>query len=117
MAAGRAIVVLNFFIFALLGYKIPQLISITVPKDFCLVNNQGLNADGYNSRQYQRDVSSLSYCVVVRRYRIQLNYNVSMGLFKQGKHGITCVALPSSLFVIDLTVHVHISPNYFTICL
>ena len=36
---------------------------------------------------------------------------MSKALFKQGKHGITCLALPSSLFVIDLTVHVDISPN------
>ena len=36
---------------------------------------------------------------------------MSLVLIKQSKHGTTCIALPSRLFVIDLTVHVDISPN------
>ena len=32
-------------------------------------------------------------------------------IIKQSKHGTTCIALPSRLFVIDLTVHVDISAN------
>ena len=30
---------------------------------------------------------------------------------KQAKHGTTCLILPSNPFVLDLTMHVHISSN------
>ena len=35
----------------------------------------------------------------------------SLEIIKQSKHGTTCIALPSRLFVIDLTVHVDILAN------
>ena len=52
MAAGRAVMLLNIFILlAFFYHSASQIVSITVPKDVWLVNNQRLNADGLDSRQ------------------------------------------------------------------
>lgn len=79
MAAGREIMLLNFFIIlALFGHNVLQIVSITVLKDVCLVDNQGLNADGLNSKQYECEYILPCYHVVLRRHRLQRNYNVSL---------------------------------------
>ena len=52
MAAGGAVMLLNIFILlAFFDHSASQIVSITVPKDIWLVNNQRLNADGLDSRQ------------------------------------------------------------------
>ena len=66
MAASRAIMLLNIFVLlALFDHSASQILSITVPKDVWLVNNQGLNADGLDSGKNQHEHILPCLCVVI----------------------------------------------------
>ena len=47
----------------------------------------------------------------VRRIMMQSKFNIKFPVYKAGKHGQTTLALPSKVFVIDLTVYSDIEKN------
>ena len=100
-----------FIIVVLFDCKTYSIRTYSVPKDFYSKDIHGLNADGLSLGLISREYILPVVCVVIRRHNLQSHFAVSLELIKQSKHGTTCIALPSRLFVIDLTVHVDISPN------
>ena len=112
MAAGHTSGLLTIFIIVVLfDCKTYSIRTYSVPKDFYSKDIHGLNADGLSFGLISREYILPVVRVVIRRHNLQSHFAVSLVLIKQSKHGTTCIALPSRLFVIDLTVHVDISPN------
>ena len=115
MAAGHtfSFKLLKFFIIlALLDCKTYSTRPYIVPKDSYSKDIHRLNADGLLFGLFSCEyILPAAACVVIRRLNLESHFAVSFVLTKQTKHGTTCLALPSRPFVIDLTVHVDISPN------
>ena len=104
MAAGHTSGLLTIFIIVVLfDCKTYSIRTYSVPKDFYSKDIHGFNADGLSFGLISREYILPVVRVVIRRHNLQSHFAVSLGT--------TCIALPSRLFVIDLTVHVDISPN------
>ena len=79
-------------------------------KHFCFEDILRCFSDGFLPGNSRREFSRIGSHMVIKWQELS-SLVVFQPLSKQAKHGTTCLLLPSNPFVLDLTMHVHISSN------
>ena len=99
----------NFLIFFIFLKLIsPNNCAPTKPNVLFCTGRHELLVDGWFQRTYE---PILLRHVTFYRKKLGSNLKIQFAVFKNGKHGVTSLALPQKPFKIDLTISMDISPN------
>ena len=82
--------------------------SLSKPNNVIFTEEPGLYKDVYFSVLYE---PVLPWRVKIFRIEFSSETKVSFAVVRSAKHGVTSLALPAKLFVVDLTICVDISHN------
>ena len=82
--------------------------SLSTPNNIISTEEPGLFKDVHLSVLYE---PVLLWRVKIFRIELGSEVKMSFAVVRSAKHGVTSLALPAKLFVVDLTICVDISPN------
>ncbi|CAB4045816.1 Hypothetical predicted protein, partial [Paramuricea clavata] len=109
MAASQGRMLSIFFVYLVLFLLNTQSkCKGAVFKRLFLRNIDGLLDDGCPAWSY---LQFIQLRVGYKRELLPSKYGASLPVYKSTKHGMVCLSLPASLFVMDLTIYVDISRN------